>query len=101
MNARNWLVGGLVGLNAALIVAFCAGRMSLTPTAQAQAQALRGGHYMAVSGTSQQGGVVYLYNVDTGVMGGYIFQQANPRNPVPIVPRSISQDIKRIKRRMR
>lgn len=99
MKARSWLIICLVGVNAALLGALLAGRASLTPTAQAQA--LRGGHYMAVSGTSPQGGVVYLYNVDTGVMGGYVYAQANPRNPVAIVPHSITQDIKRVKLRMR
>ncbi len=99
MKARNWLIICLVGVNVALVGALVAGWGSLTPTVQAQA--LRGGHYMAVSGTAQQGGVVYLYNVDTGVMGGYVYTQANPRNPVTIVPHSITKDIKRIKLRMR
>ncbi len=99
MKARSWLIICLVVVNAALVGALLAGRASLTPTAQAQA--LRGGHYMAVSGTAQQGGVVYLYNVDTGVMGGYVYTQANPRNPMAIVPHSITKDIKRIKLRMR
>lgn len=98
MKARNWLIVCLVGVNAALVGALVAGRGSLTPTAQAQA--LRGGHYLPAAGTTQQGGVVYLYNVDTGVMGGYIYSQANPRNPVAIVPHSITKDIKRIKLRM-
>lgn len=99
MNAKRWLIICLVGINAVLLAVLFAGRATSIPVAHAQA--LRGGHYMAVSGTAQQGGVVYLYNVDTGVMGGYIFQQSNPKNPAPIVPHSVTQDIKRLKLRLR
>ncbi len=101
MKNRRWLIPGLLILNAVLAAGLIC-RIGGWRAHAARARAiLRGSHYLTVSGSSSAGGAVYVLDVDTGVLGGWIISPTNPRRLVFIAPESISQDIRRLQRRLR
>lgn len=99
MNGRKLLIIGLLGVNAVLGFGLLA-RMGWQSSA-ARAQVARGGHYLTVSGGDSTGGIVYVYNVDSGIL----IAKITPANNLPgthwLAPYNVSADIKRARAHIR
>ncbi len=100
MKPGNWLVAGLLGVNLVL----AAGLLYRTggwnmPAARGQPNVL-GGRYLVASASGKTGGAVYVFNEDTGVIGGWVTPAGQPGHPVFIVPRSVTQDLRRVVRHL-
>ncbi|MGC8624601.1 MAG: hypothetical protein ACP5I8_00890 [Phycisphaerae bacterium] len=99
MNGKKLLLIGLLVLNIVLAGGLLARRG--WQTAAARAQVARGGHYLTVAGGDTAGGIVYVYNVDSGILTAKI----TPANNIPgthwLAPYNVSADIKRARMQMR
>jgi hypothetical protein len=99
MNGKKLLIIGLLGVNAVLVAGLLAriGWQSST----AMAQVAHGGHYLTVSGSDQMGGMVYVYNQDSGILTAKVTPANNMAGTHWLAPYNVSADIKRARQRMR
>ncbi len=99
MNGRKLLIIGLLGVNAVLGFGLLSRIGWQASTARAQVAG--GGHYLTVSGGDATGGIVYVYNVDSGILTAKL----TPNNNLPgthwLAPYNVSADIKRARAQMR
>ncbi|HTV48974.1 MAG TPA: hypothetical protein VMG59_11080 [Phycisphaerae bacterium] len=98
MSSKQLLIGALVLINI-MLAAMLVSRIGLqTPAARAQGYNGGGGQYAVASGSSMNGGIVYILDENAGVISGLVTSY-NSSSPKYIIPRNIAMDISRASKR--
>ncbi|HMD55032.1 MAG TPA: hypothetical protein VKJ65_10835 [Phycisphaerae bacterium] len=93
MSARHLLISGLVLINI-MLAALLVDRIGFyTPAASAQGFN-SSGQYAIVSGSTPDGGYVYVLDQNAGVISGLVIPY-NHSNPQYLIPRNVGMDISR------
>ena len=98
MNGKKLLLVGLLGINIVLAGGLLARGWSAST---ARAQMAHGGHYLTVAGGDNAGGIVYVYNVDSGILTAKVTPANNLAGTHWLAPHNVSADIKRARMQMR